>query len=176
MAGKRLGEKVREDRKALGWTLKDLASKVGISITTLQRIETNVISPSVDLMVKIAGKLRKPVSSYILDKKTTSAIIKSKEFKVFKEKGQTLRMAPAKEIIPLDLSLFHLVAAEGSAAELHSQEGYKGAIILKGKMKIEQEGQILEISAGDAYLLDAHYPYSEQFLEETEAVGLFLSA
>jgi transcriptional regulator with XRE-family HTH domain len=174
MAVKRLGEKVREDRKALNWTLKDLASKVGISITTLQRIETNVISPSVDLMVKIAGKLGKLVSSYILDKKTTWAMIESKEFKVSREKGQTLRLAPAKEIIPLDLSLFHLVAAEGSATELPSRGGYKGAIILKGKMKIEQEGQILELLAGNAYLLDAHYPYSEQFLEETKAVGLFV--
>lgn len=176
MPGKRLGEKIREDRKGLGWTLKDLASKVGISITTLQRIETSVISPSVDLMVKIASKLRKPVNSYILDKKPTCTIIKSKEFKVFKEKGKTLRWAMAREILPLDLSLFHLAVKEGATTEPSLKEGYEGGIVLKGNVKIEQEGETLELSQGDAYLLDTRYPYSEEFFEETEIVGILLPA
>lgn len=175
MASRRLGEKIREDRKALGWTLKDLATKVGISITTLQRIETNLISPSVDLLVKIAGKLRKPVSFYILNQKPSCVLIKSKEFKVHKEKGQALHLAKAKEIIPLDLSFFHFFAKLGSANESPSKEGYKGGIILKGKMKIKQEGEEFQLSNGDAYLLDARYAYSEEFLEETEVVGIFLN-
>ena len=74
-----MGEKIRQDRKALGWNLKDLASRVGIRITTLQRIETNMIGPSVALMVKIASKLHKPVSYYILNKKANCAMIKAKE-------------------------------------------------------------------------------------------------
>jgi len=174
MPGKRLGEKIREDRKALGWTLKELASKVNISLTTLQRIETGAISPAVDLLVKIASKLQQPVVSYLADKKSTFSLIRNKDFKVIRDGNKTLRVAPAREFFPVNVKLFHFQANRGAMVDPQTRKGYEGGIVLKGKMRIKQGGEFLEISPGEAYLLDTHYSYIEEFPEETEVVGLML--
>jgi len=174
MAGKRLGEKIREDRKALGWTLHELASKINISITTLQRIETGAVSPAVDLLVRIASKLQQPVVSYLADKKSTFSLIRAKDFKVIKDRNKTLRVAPAREIFPVNIKLFQFEANHGAMVDPQTRKGYEGGIVIKGKMRIKQEGEYLEISPGEAYLLDTHYSYIEEFPEETEVVGLML--
>jgi len=176
MPGKRLGEKIREDRKALGWTLKDLASKANISLTTLQRIETGEVSPAVDLLVMIASKLQQPVVSYLADKKNTFSLIRNKDFKVIKDRNKTLRVAPAREIFPVNVKLFHFQANRGAMVDPQTRKGYEGGIVLKGKMRIKQAGEYLEISPGEAYLLDTHHSYIEEFPEETEVVGLSLKS
>lgn len=176
MSGKTLGEKIREDRKSMGWTLKELASKVNISLATLQRIETGVISPSVDLLVKIASKLQQPVLSYVSDKRNTFSLIRAKDFKVIKDRNKTLRVAPARDIFPVNLKLFHFAATQGAMVDPQTRKGYEGGIVIRGKMKIKQGGEYLEISAGEAYLLDTHHSYIEEFPEETEVVGLILKS
>ena len=80
---------------------------MNISLTTLQRIETGAISPAVDLLVKIASKLQQPVVSYLADKKSTFSLIRNKDFKVIKDRNKTLRVAPAREIFPVNVRLFH---------------------------------------------------------------------
>jgi transcriptional regulator with XRE-family HTH domain len=174
MSGKRLGDKIREDRRALGWTLKELASNVNISLTTLQRIETGTISPSVDLLVRIASKLQRPVISYLADKRNTFSLIRAKDFKFYKDRNKTLRVAPAKEIFPVNLKLFHFSANHGAMVDPQTRKGYEAGIVLRGKMKIRQGGENWEISAGEAYHLDTHYSYIEEFPEETEVVGIIL--
>jgi transcriptional regulator with XRE-family HTH domain len=174
MPGKRLGEKIREDRKAKGWTLKDLSARVNISLTTLQRIETGAVSPSVDLLVKIASKLQQPVASYLADRKNTFSLIRAKDFKVIKDGNKILRVAPARDIFPVNVKLFHFSATRGAMVDPQTRKGYEGGIILRGRMKIKQGGEYLEILAGEAYLLDTHHSYIEEFPEETEVVGLIL--
>ena len=163
MPGKRLGEKIREDRKALGWTLKELASKVNISLTTLQRIEIGTISPAVDLLFKVASELQQPVISYLADKKGTFSLIRNKDFKVIRDGNKTLRVAPAREFFPVNVKLFHFQANRGAMVDPQTRKGYEGGIVLKGKMRIKQGGEFLEISPGEAYLLDTHYSYIENF-------------
>jgi transcriptional regulator with XRE-family HTH domain len=174
MPGKRLGEKIREDRKALGWTLRELASKVNISLATLQRIETGAVSPTVDLLTRIAFKLQQPIVSFLADKKSTFSLIRGKDFKVIKDRNKTLRVAPAREIFPVNVKLFHFEANRGAMVDPQTRKGYEGGLVLKGKMRIKQGGEYLEISPGEAYLLDTHYSYIEEFPEETEVVGLML--
>ena len=158
----------------MGWTLKDLSARVNISLTTLQRIETGAVSPSVDLLVRIASKLQQPVPSYLWDKKNTFALIRAKDFKVIKDGDKTLRVTPARDIFPVNAKLFHFSATRGAMVDPQTRKGYEGGIVLRGRMKIKQGGEYLEISAGEAYLLDTHHSYIEEFPEETEVVGLIL--
>ena len=49
---------LRTARKMNGWTLKQLASKAGISITFLSEIERGIVSPSIKTLLKLANCLR----------------------------------------------------------------------------------------------------------------------
>ena len=60
-----VGNKVREIRKRARLTMRELADVVGVSLLTIQRIETGKLSPSVVLLSEIAYHLRYPLTAFI---------------------------------------------------------------------------------------------------------------
>ncbi|MFH0813818.1 MAG: helix-turn-helix transcriptional regulator, partial [Pseudomonadota bacterium] len=70
----RLGIKIRERRKKMELTLRELSSKLGISPSTLHKIEKGVLNPTVNLMVEICYELDAPIYSFIKDKKRCLSI------------------------------------------------------------------------------------------------------
>ncbi|SFB84975.1 helix-turn-helix domain-containing protein [Tropicimonas isoalkanivorans] len=53
-----LGERVRELRKAKGWTLEQAAGQAGLARSTLSKIENGQMSPTYDALKKLAGGLK----------------------------------------------------------------------------------------------------------------------
>jgi transcriptional regulator with XRE-family HTH domain len=56
-----LGARVRELRKARGWTLEQAAQAAGLARSTLSKIENGQMSPTYDALRKLADGLRIPV-------------------------------------------------------------------------------------------------------------------
>ncbi len=52
-----LGARVRELRKARGWTLEQAANQAGLARSTLSKIENGQMSPTYDALKKLAGGL-----------------------------------------------------------------------------------------------------------------------
>lgn len=50
-----LGARVRELRKAKGWTLEQAAGQAGLTRSTLSKIENGQMSPTYDALKKLAG-------------------------------------------------------------------------------------------------------------------------
>ena len=53
----KLGEKVREFRRSYNWTLEEASRRTGLAKSTLSKIENEQISPSFDLVQKLAAGL-----------------------------------------------------------------------------------------------------------------------
>ena len=51
---RRLALRLREARVQRGWTLKDLASRVSVSVSTLSSIENERVSPDVELLLRLS--------------------------------------------------------------------------------------------------------------------------
>jgi transcriptional regulator with XRE-family HTH domain len=64
-----VGKPVREIRKSVGLTMKELAEKVRVSLLTIQRIETGKVRPSVALLSEIAYHLNYPLTSLVAEGK-----------------------------------------------------------------------------------------------------------
>ncbi|MEM7303184.1 MAG: XRE family transcriptional regulator [Pseudomonadota bacterium] len=52
-----LGERVRQIRKSRNWTLKDLASRTGLAISTISKMERGEISLTYDRFMRLANGL-----------------------------------------------------------------------------------------------------------------------
>lgn len=52
-----LGQRVRDLRKAKGWTLEQAATEAGLARSTLSKIENGQMSPTYDALKKLAGGL-----------------------------------------------------------------------------------------------------------------------
>lgn len=56
-----IGEKIRKAREEAGWTLSELADELGVSVSTLSRLETGERRMPYDLVEKIADVLEIPM-------------------------------------------------------------------------------------------------------------------
>jgi transcriptional regulator with XRE-family HTH domain len=57
-AAKRLHLRVREARDALGWSRRQVAQRLGVTMKTVQRYETAFTEPSVSVLMRLAGMYR----------------------------------------------------------------------------------------------------------------------
>lgn len=62
-----LGERLREIRKAHNLTLKDLSQKANLSVPYLSNIELGKVTPSIDMLQKIASVYGMTVKNILTD-------------------------------------------------------------------------------------------------------------
>jgi transcriptional regulator with XRE-family HTH domain len=62
---RRIADKVRHAREALGLTLQQLAERSGVAPSTIQKVEAGTMVPSVAVMMKIARGLRKKIGFFL---------------------------------------------------------------------------------------------------------------
>lgn len=74
-----VGSKIRTERKARGFSLKELAQRCGVSTMTLQRIETGKTSPSVAILSQIAHYLAQPIDFFIREESPKIRIVKNND-------------------------------------------------------------------------------------------------
>jgi len=60
-----LGARLRQLRKANGWTLANVAARTGLSVSFLSDIERGRTSPSLDTLEKLAGVYGLPMSQVL---------------------------------------------------------------------------------------------------------------
>jgi transcriptional regulator with XRE-family HTH domain len=64
---RRISERVRRWREQAGLTLQELATKSGVATSTIQKIETGQMVPSVAVVLKVARGLGRPVADLLRD-------------------------------------------------------------------------------------------------------------
>jgi transcriptional regulator with XRE-family HTH domain len=60
-----LAHRVRAARQEAGWTLRDLAQRCGVAVSTIQKIESAQMVPSLSVLSQLANGLRRRVSFLI---------------------------------------------------------------------------------------------------------------
>ncbi|TKT80105.1 XRE family transcriptional regulator [Aquamicrobium sp. LC103] len=61
----RLGERIRQERQARGWSLGEMAEQSGVSKAMLSKVEREEASPTAELLVRIAAAFAMTLSSLI---------------------------------------------------------------------------------------------------------------
>ena len=155
----RLGHTIRQARKDRGWSLKTFSEKIGISIMTLQRIETGQVSPSIKLMVEIADTLGRPITDFIMDKDRTLIRLKSSRIKSW-ENGKVNEVAIfPKDVIEENLGINLVEIKPGGNGEWLQEDNYKGFNLLQGNAAVEFEDERVELNEGDAVYFDARHKH-----------------
>lgn len=155
----RLGQTIRQARKDRGWSLKTFSEKIGISIMTLQRIETGQVSPSIKLMVEIADTLHRPITDFIRDKERTLIRLKSNRIKSWKEGPISEQAVFPKDVISEDMGMNLSEIDPGGVSDWSEEDNYKGLNLLEGSLTLEFEDHKIELREGEAVYFDARHSH-----------------
>ncbi len=74
----KIGERIRRQRKKLGFSLRELGMRTGLTAGSLSQIENDQISPSLNSLQSIATALEAPMF-YFLDSTQPNTIVRSNE-------------------------------------------------------------------------------------------------
>jgi len=170
---KEIRGKIRKDRVAFGWSIKEFAKKVGVSPMTLQRIETGQTSPSVVLLSEIAYHLKKPIISFIKDKQESLVHLKAKDQSKTQSSSLKLRILAPRGLIDEKVTISSCEAKTGRFVDEHTNEGHEWVFIIKGKCIIEHNGRLVKLSQGDSLYFDARYPHSVTALGRLKFLAIY---
>ena len=65
-----IGKAVRDQREANGWSQRKLASRAGVGVMSICRIEADEQSPTISTLWRIAGALEVHVTDLIEEKRS----------------------------------------------------------------------------------------------------------
>ncbi len=169
----KLGARIRNERKAKGLSLQELAKKCGVATMTLQRIETGKTSPSVALLSQIAHYLSQPVQFFIREESPKIRVVKGNEYRRIETDAMRLSMIAPIGFIEENVFVNAVEAKEGQFVESHTDDGYSFVYIIEGGIIFEHDGQKYELHAGDVLYYDASYTHSVTALENHKSVNIF---
>jgi transcriptional regulator with XRE-family HTH domain len=163
-----IGSKIREARKAMGLSIRELAEKVGISKMTLQRIEIGKTSPSVSVLAQIAQHLSKGIDHFILEKQTKILHVKNENQQIVESPSRTLKAIISADLTDKNILVNFVESKKGSFIHPHMEQGHALVYIFEGKSLFVHDGVEYPLNTGDTVYFDARFTHSVMTLSKKQ--------
>lgn len=162
----KIGARVKHARKVKRLTLKELAVAVGCSESLLSKIENDKITPSLQMLHKIVGKLDIAIGNLMEPSNKSSEVVTRKGERpvlTFEENQvgdgtQIEWLIPQTDMQLLQASIHIVVPGAGSKGVI-THEGEEMGYVLEGSLSIEVGGETYEVSEGDSFFFQSHIPH-----------------
>ncbi len=160
-----VGARIRALREAMGFSLRDLAERSGVSAPMLSQVERGETSPTLAVAEKIAAGLELTLSQLLrLDEGEHVAISRAGERRRYERGGHRFEeLTPPLPGQRADVSLHTLKAGATTGGPddppMHEPGSRETAVVLTGVLALTVDGTRHELHAGDSVTFDADLPH-----------------
>lgn len=158
-----LGARVRQIRKARGWTLQDLADRAGVAVSTISKMERGEISLTYDRFMRLAQGLGLDVGELFGEAKES---FRRGSVTVTRRDERTPHDTPnyRYELIANDLAGKHMVPMVGQVKARRIEEfesyishpGEECVYVISGRLDLHFEGrETVSLGPGDSVYFDS---------------------
>ena len=169
-----IGAKIRSERKRSGFTLEQLARKVGISPITLQRIEVGKSSPSVILLSEIANTVNKSILSFLEEEGKPLIHIKRKNQSLLSTPTLKGKVIGPRKMIADNIVVIYGELKKGKAIDPHTNPGVEWVYHIEGKCEFKLNGRSYAFEAGDSVSYDAKLEHSVKAIETLKYISIYV--
>ena len=159
-----IGKKIWQLRRELNLSLRDLAERSGTSASTIHKIESNSMVPSIAILIKIAQALKKNVSYFVGEQEEGNPVcVRPKDREVLLVKESRLKIENIASTIPdcqLEVTLLHIKKGGTSGDILLTHSGEEIKLCLKGRMEYTIKDQKFVLVHGDCLHFKSGIPHS----------------
>jgi transcriptional regulator with XRE-family HTH domain/KaiC/GvpD/RAD55 family RecA-like ATPase len=162
-----LGDKIRTLRKKLGMTQKELADQVGLTPSFISQLEKNLISPSLDSLLKLSEKLNTQPIYFLTDGESSplqKMVIKPNErqdihFPELKSNDLKLQLL-VSDVLNRRMEPYLLTMKEGTNINGHfySHKGDEFAYVIEGELEVEIQDEKQLVRQGDSLYIESTFP------------------
>jgi len=162
-----VGDRIRRVREMRGLTIKDLSSRTGIDIATLERTESGETIPALGQLARLGRALDMKMGYFIspgIDKLMT--VVRKDERRPISRYGETKSMqygyfyeslAPEKADRLMEPFIVTLVPTD--VEEFSTHAGQEFLYVLEGEMKVQVGDRVDFLKPGDAVYYDSNQPH-----------------
>jgi transcriptional regulator with XRE-family HTH domain len=160
-----VGPRIRALREAMGFSLRDLAERSGVSAPMLSQVERGETSPTLAVAEKIASGLELTLSQLLrLDEGEHVAVSRAGERRRFERGGHRFEeLTPPLPGQRADVSMHTLKAGATTGGPddppMHEPGSRETAVVLTGVLALTVDGTRHELHAGDSVTFDADLPH-----------------
>ncbi len=161
----KLGPLLRAIRNSRHLTIKDVASKAGVSSSLLSQIERNRISPSLDTLLQLLEVYGVPPEKFFKDYETMNRveIVKKDQRRIYQRKGfkyETLcGESQAKGNHSFSAFFLELSPGQQRGDKKDGHLGRELGIVMKGQGQLIYGGEVYDISTGDTLSFSSQIPH-----------------
>jgi transcriptional regulator with XRE-family HTH domain len=162
-----LGEKIKTLRKKIGMTQKELAEQVGLTPSFISQLEKNLISPSLDSLLKLSEKLNTQPIYFLVEGESSplqKMVIKPGErqdIQLPTLKGWNIKLQLlVSDTINRRMEPYLLTLNEGATISGHfyKHKGDEFAYILAGEIEVEIQDEKHLLRQGDSLYIGSTFP------------------
>ncbi len=183
MSGKFSGQKIRTMRKALGMSIKDLAEAANLSTGLISQIERDLVSPSVNAMLRIVDALHTTMGEFFEDvpSKKKPTIIRSGDHMMLEDGAADRRV---RLLSPEGRRHYEVVEMRFETTDRKDvlpttdDEGEAFGFITAGRLTVMVDDVLYPIEAGDSIAFDrnARYALFNEHREPCLSMWVFLGS
>ena len=181
MSGKFSGQKIRTMRKALGMSIKDLAEAANLSTGLISQIERDLVSPSVNAMLRIVDALHTTMGEFFEDvpSKKKPTIIHSGEHRMLDDGAADRRvrlLSPEGRREYAVMEMRFETADKKDVLPTTGDEGEAFGFIKAGRLTVMVDDVAYPVEAGDSIAFDrtARYAMFNEHKEPCLSTWVFL--
>jgi transcriptional regulator with XRE-family HTH domain len=174
-----IGRRARSLREAMGFSLRDLAERCGVSAPMLSQVERGETSPTLAVAAKIAAGLELTLSQLLrLDEGEHVSVSRAGRRRRYERGGHRFEeLTPPLPGQRADVSLHTLEAGATTGGPgdppIHEPGSRETAVVLTGVLALVVDGTRHELHAGDSVTFDADLPH--HFENDGEEQARFLA-
>ncbi len=177
-----LGAKIRENRKARGLTLTEMAEQCGISPSFLSQIERDKANPSVATLKTIARVFGVSLGTFFEEKdsgrdqppqpaETLAKVVRADQRKLLIYPGSGIRNELLSPDLQRAIQLMWIVMPPGTdTGDFLVHEGEECGIVLQGTVEIWVGDERYILSTGDAIYHPSSVPHRSRNIGEDDVI------
>jgi transcriptional regulator with XRE-family HTH domain len=171
-----LGRAIRKRRTEVGWTLAELATRSGLSVSLISQVERGLVDPSLDSLRDISFALGTTPFAVLEDGHIQPHIVR---------RGEGLRLTGLQADVEYELlsptaeGAFEVARAEivagGATMDTpRSHPGTECAVAIKGTIYIEIGNERIRLDEGDSATYDPRIPHRTLAGDDGDATVLLI--
>ena len=152
-----IGDKIKLYKEQKGLSSKELAEKASISASYISRVQKGEITPSIDVLRRIAKALDIPVFHLLIKEGKYNSIKRKDDRKIIKmpKTDLTYEIISSNPNNKMGIMKGKMGVGAATAENLQEHSGEECILIISGKMKVELPSKEYILNSGDSLYLDS---------------------
>jgi transcriptional regulator with XRE-family HTH domain len=179
---RKAAEKFRRAREEAGLSLRDLGKKAGLSPSTILKVETSAVIPSIAVCIRLADALNRKISYFVEDDEPTSDVrfVARGHGRIARRRGALVETeVVAAPLRHPRMEAFRIAVKPRGGSGRDAPVVYRGeqiAIGVRGRVRFEIRGEAFVLGAGDVLHFKGDIPHSWQNAGPVSAEMLMVCA